>query len=38
MIVAGSYIYGRLDPHSDIDIFVVLHPDCDYRERGNTWI
>ena len=38
VIVTGSYIHGPFDKHSDIDIYVILHPDCDYRERGNTWI
>ncbi len=38
IIVAGSLIYSELDKNSDIDIYVILHPDCNYRERGNTWI
>ena len=38
VIVAGSFIYGDLDPNSDIDIFIILNPNCETRERGNTWI
>ncbi|MFK8164632.1 MAG: nucleotidyltransferase domain-containing protein, partial [Lewinella sp.] len=38
IIVSGSVIHGRLDKNSDIDVHVILRPDCDYRERGNTWI
>lgn len=38
IIVAGSFIYGQIDPNSDIDIFIILNPTCDYRERGNTWV
>ena len=38
IIVAGSIVHSRLDKNSDIDIHVILGPDCDYRERGNTWI
>lgn len=37
-ILTGSYVHGHFDRHSDIDIYVILHPDCDFRERGNTWI
>jgi predicted nucleotidyltransferase len=38
IIVSGSIVHSRLDKNSDIDIQVILSPDCDYRERGNTWI
>ncbi len=38
MVISGSYVYGQLDKNSDIDIFVILHPNCTYRERGNTWM
>lgn len=38
IIVSGSMLYAQLDKNSDIDIHLILSPDCDYRERGNTWI
>ncbi len=38
ILITGSYIRGQPDKHSDVDIIVVLHPDCEFRERGNTWI
>lgn len=38
IIVAGSYVYAEIGPNSDIDVFLILHPQCTYRERGNTWI
>lgn len=38
IIVSGSIVQSRLDKNSDIDIHVILKPDSDYRERGNTWI
>ncbi len=38
IIVSGSTVHGRPDQNSDVDIHVILSPDCDYRERRNTWI
>ena len=38
IILAGGWLEGHIDPHSDIDVFIILDPACDYRERGNTWI
>lgn len=38
IIVTGSIIYSTIDKNSDIDIYVILDPKCDYRERGNLWI
>lgn len=38
IILTGSMVHGTLDKHSDIDITMILRPDCAYRERGNTWI
>lgn len=38
LLIAGSAVYGRIDPNSDVDIYVILNADCQYRERGNTWI
>lgn len=38
IILTGSMVHGTLDKHSDIDITMILRSDCDYRERGNTWI
>jgi hypothetical protein len=38
IILTGSLVRGSLDKHSDIDIMMILRPECDFRERGNTWI
>ncbi|MCB0628161.1 MAG: hypothetical protein R2824_04185 [Saprospiraceae bacterium] len=38
IIFTGSFIHGQLDANSDLDVFVILAPACNYRERGNTWI
>jgi len=38
IFLTGSMVHGRLDPHSDVDIPMVLRPEVNYRERGNTWI
>lgn len=38
IIVSGSFAHGQIDPHSDIDIFVITDPSNTERERGNTWI
>ncbi len=38
VIISGSILNASLDKNSDIDVQVILHPDCTYRERGNTWI
>ena len=38
IIVSGSYVHGEMGPHSDVDIYVITHPDTPERERGNTWI
>ncbi|MFK8102321.1 MAG: nucleotidyltransferase domain-containing protein [Saprospiraceae bacterium] len=38
IIISGSLLYSTIDKNSDIDIHVILDPNCEYRERGNTWI
>jgi hypothetical protein len=38
IILTGSFVHGQLDLRSDLDVFVILNPACNYRERGNTWI
>ncbi|MEL7530221.1 MAG: nucleotidyltransferase domain-containing protein [Bacteroidota bacterium] len=38
IVVSGSFAHGKLDPNSDIDIFVITDPSNTERERGNTWI
>ena len=38
IIITDAIWSGRLDKNSDVDLHVILHPACDYRERGNTWI
>ena len=37
-IVCGSYITGNPNPHSDIDLHILLTEDTDWRERGNKII
>lgn len=38
IIASGSFAHGQLDKHSDIDVYLILAPGTDFRERGNTWI
>ncbi len=38
IVLAGTYISGLIDKHSDVDVVVLLDKNCAYRERGNTWI
>ncbi|MFK7925864.1 MAG: nucleotidyltransferase domain-containing protein [Bacteroidia bacterium] len=38
IVVSGSFAHAQIDPHSDIDIFVITDPSSTERERGNTWI
>lgn len=38
IVVSGSFVHSRLDPNSDIDIYVIMDPSNTERERGNTWI
>lgn len=38
IILSGSFVHDTMDPNSDLDVFLVLDPSCNYRERGNTWI
>lgn len=38
ILVSGSFVHGRISKNSDIDIYIVLRPECDFRERGNTWV
>lgn len=38
IILAGSWLHDPIDPNADIDVVVILDPQSDYRERGNTWI
>jgi len=37
VLVSGSYVHGRMDANSDLDVFVVTERSAT-RERGNTWI
>ncbi len=37
ILVTGSYVSGKMDPNSDLDIHVVLDAGS-HRERGNCWI
>lgn len=38
ILIAGSFVRSELDKNSDVDIHLILDENCDYRERGNTWI
>jgi len=36
--LTGSYAKGLSDEFSDVDLFIVLKEDVDYRERGNKLV
>ncbi len=38
ILVCGSFFTNNLDKNSDIDVHLLLSEDCNYRERGNTWV
>ena len=38
ILLTGSLIHGEISRHSDVDIYILLKADVDYRERGNTII
>ncbi len=37
-LVCGSYVTGDPSVHSDLDLHIILQPDCPWRERGNRWV
>jgi Nucleotidyltransferase domain. len=38
ILVCGSYITGGASKRSDIDVHIILHDDCNWRERGNQYV
>ncbi|NJE53893.1 nucleotidyltransferase domain-containing protein [Thermococcus sp. 21S9] len=37
-ILTGSYALGLQTPRSDMDVYIILSDDADWRERGNVLI
>jgi predicted nucleotidyltransferase len=37
-LVAGSYVTGKPNPRSDLDVYIVTKPGTRWRERGNKRI
>ncbi|EEB73075.1 nucleotidyltransferase domain-containing protein [Thermococcus sp. AM4] len=37
-ILTGSYALGLQTPRSDVDVYVILSDDVDWRERGNVFV
>ena len=35
VFLTGSYAFGNADEFSDVDLFIVLNDDVNWRERGN---
>jgi hypothetical protein len=35
VFLSGSYAFGNADDFSDIDLFIILSDEVNYRERGN---
>src|SRR5689334_9932381 len=35
-LIAGSYVTGKPNPRSDLDLYIVTKPGTKWRERGNT--
>lgn len=38
ILLVGSYAVGNQNKYSDIDVYVILNDNVDYRERGNKLI
>ena len=38
ILLVGSYAVGNQNENSDIDVYVILKDDVDYRERGNKLV
>jgi len=38
VFLTGSYAFGNADEFSDIDLFIVLSDDVNWRERGNKLV
>lgn len=30
VVLSGSLIYASVDPHSDIDVYIILNEKCEY--------
>ncbi|GAB6134722.1 nucleotidyltransferase domain-containing protein [Thermococcus prieurii] len=37
-ILTGSYALGLQTPRSDVDVYIILSDDVDWRERGNVFV
>ena len=37
-ILTGSYAIGLQTPRSDVDVYIILSDDVDWRERGNVLV
>ena len=35
ILLVGSYAVGNQNEYSDIDVYVILNDEAEYRERGN---
>ncbi len=38
VFLTGSYVVGNADEYSDVDLYIILKEDVDWRERGNIMI
>ena len=38
ILLVGSYAVGNQNEYSDIDVYVILNDNADYRERGNKLV
>jgi len=37
-LLTGSYALGLQTPRSDVDVYIILSDDVDWRERGNVFV
>ena len=38
ILLVGSYAVGNQNEYSDIDVYVILNDNANYRERGNKLV
>ena len=38
ILLVGSYAVGNQNEYSDIDVYIILNDEVDYRERGNKLV
>ena len=38
ILLVGSYAVGNQNEYSDIDVYVILNDNAEYRERGNKLV